>query len=245
MEIEAAIRQLHDQGYVVVPNVLSQEEIEYGREKLDELYESVDPELDAPGMSLKEGAAAGREQSSERPTDKNFVTNLVSKDPFFADLMNREPVITLVRSVLGEEAILSSLNSLEPLQGHGHQELHRDEGPVGPEGPVIVNSLWVFDDMNEDNGATRIVPGTQQDDQLATEDDPRLMYVEAPAGSVIVVNAHMLHAASMNKDGRRRRVAHVFYTKADRETQTDWQTYVPDRVREDLSEPQLALLGLR
>lgn len=238
-------RELHERGFTVVADMLTPAEIEHGRARLEELYHRVDPALDAPGMVIKDGGAAAQEERGSRETTRNFITNLVSKDPLFADLMVREPVLGLVRSVLGDDCILSSLNSLEPLKGHGHQDLHRDEGPVGPEGPTIVNTLWVFDDMDSMNGATRFVPGTQRDDALAEEDDPRLVYAEVPAGSVLVINAHMLHAASMNRDGRRRRIAHVFYTTSGRRTQTDWREFVPADVRARLSGEQLALLGLR
>jgi ectoine hydroxylase-related dioxygenase (phytanoyl-CoA dioxygenase family) len=121
--------------------------------------------------------------------------------------------------------VLSSLNSLEPLQGHGHQPLHRDEGPVGPEGFVTANTIWVLDSMDAGNGATRLIPGTHTTTELSDDTDARLLYAEAAAGSVVVTNAHMLHGASMNRDGRRRRVIHGYFTRRGRQVQSDFRYY--------------------
>jgi hypothetical protein len=236
------VRALKSDGVVVVPDVLDAREVAQGRAVLDEMYAlPFDPVMDAPGYDIGSGAAG--EPIMALPDGSRFVTNLVSKHPFFATLMDREPIAGLVRSLVADP-LLSSLNSLEPVKGSGHQTLHRDEGPVGDEGVLTVNSLWVFDDMDEGNGATRYVPGTQHGSEMAGDDDPRVRVARASAGSVIVMNSHLLHAASTNHDGRRRRVVHVYFTKQGRKTQTDWATYVPQRVQRRLSTGQLKLLGL-
>jgi len=155
----------------------------------------------------------------------NFATCLLTKHSSMWPLVDREPVMSLVRSVIGPDCVLSSLNSLEPLQGHGHQPLHRDEGPVGPEGFVTANTIWVLDSMDAGNGATRLIPGTHTTAELSDDTDARLLYAEATAGSVVVTNAHVLHGASMNRDGRRRRVIHGYFTKRGRRLQTDFRYY--------------------
>lgn len=140
-------------GVVVIPDVLTPEELRYGRSRLDQIYAAArDPELDAPGYNVDTGAAAA--QLTDGVPGARFATNLLSKDPFFVGLVERPPVVDLVRSLI-PDPLLSSLNSLEPLRGHGNQRLHRDEGPIGPDGVVTVNSLWVFDDMDAGNGALR------------------------------------------------------------------------------------------
>jgi ectoine hydroxylase-related dioxygenase (phytanoyl-CoA dioxygenase family) len=226
-----------------VLGILTAAELAHGRRVLDELYHCSDPELDAPGIILRGGRAVGRERVGARVAGRHFITNLVSKDAELAELMTREPVVGLVRELLGD-CILSSMNSLEPLPGHGGQELHRDEGPAPADGPVIVNTLWAFDDMDAGNGATRLIPGTHLTDELGSEDDPRLLRVDVPAGGAVIMNAHTLHAASRNEDGRRRRVVHVFYTVRGRTPQSDWSRYVPTVVRERLTDEQLTMLGL-
>lgn len=235
-------RALNTDGVIVIPDVLDARELAQGRAVLDEMYAlPFDPAIDAPGYDIGSGAAG--KPIMGLPDGSRFVTNLVSKHPFFVNLMDREPISGLVRSLI-PDPLLSSLNSLEPVKGSGHQPLHRDEGPVGLEGIVTVNTLWVFDDMDEGNGATRYVPGTHSGSEMVGDNDPRVKVATASAGSVIVMNAHLLHAASRNHDGRRRRVVHVYFTKQGRQPQTDWRAFVPDRVERRLSTGQLRLLGL-
>lgn len=239
---ESLRMSLVESGVVIIPHVMSPDEIAQGRQLLDAIYALPwDPDVDAPGYSIDSGAAG--EPIQGLPDGSRFATNLISKSAFFIGLMERQPVWDLVRSQL-KDPILSSFNSLEPVQGAGHQALHRDEGPMPVEGTVTVNTLWVFDDMESDNGATRYIEGTQFGDELAGEDDPRIVYAQAPAGSVIVMNAHVLHGASLNRDGRRRRVVHVFYTERHRRTQTDWSRYLSQDARDALGPRVPALLGI-
>jgi hypothetical protein len=79
---------------------------------------------------------------------------------------------------------------------------------------------------------------------MTTDDNPRLIYASVRSGSVIVMNAHMLHGASLNHDGRRRRVIHVYYTRQGRHTQTDWSIYVPRNVKSSLTVEEQKILGL-
>lgn len=235
------VEELRDKGFTIVPNVLSAEEVETLKGLLDHLYALFDPAVDPAGLDVSKGSAGGR--LAERPKEHNWASNLVAKHSIFWGLVEREPVIDLIRQTIGAACQLSSMNSLEPLKGHGRQPLHRDEGPIGEEGPVTANSIWVLDGMDPDNGATRVVPGTHTTDELTDDDDPRVVYAEAAPGSVVVTNAHVLHAASINRDGRRRRVVHGYYTRRGRTIQTDWARYVPAAVLDKMPAPTRSMLG--
>jgi len=218
--------ELLTQGYTILPGVLSSAEVQELREVVDALYRLHDPKIDFKGLNIANGRPDGRPaECSTAGREHNFATCLLTKHSSIWPLVDREAVIFLIRSVIGQDCVLSSLNSLEPLRGHGHQPLHRDEGPVGPEGFVTANSIWVLDPMDAGNGATRLIPGTHKTAELSDDTDARLTYAEAAPGSVIVTNAHVLHGASMNRDGRRRRVIHAYYTRRGRRLQTDFRHY--------------------
>ena len=209
--------ELLTQGYTILPDVLSLSEVKELREVVDALYRLHDPSIDFQGLNIAEGRPDGRTpQNGTVGRDYNFASCLLTKHSSIWPILDREPVISLVRSVIGPDCVLSSLNSLEPLQGHGHQPLHRDEGPVGLEGFVTANSIWVLDPMDVGNGATRLIPGTHRTAEVSNDTDTRLTYAAAAPGSVIVINAHVLHGASINRDGRRRRVIHAYFTKRGR-----------------------------
>lgn len=240
--IAGHLEELRDTGFTIVPHVLSTEEVEQLKDLLDHLYALFDPAIDPAGLDVSKGAAG--ERLTERPKERNWASNLVAKHSVMWGLIEREPVIDLIRQTIGEACVLSSMNSLEPIKGYGRQPLHRDEGPIGAEGAVTANSIWVLDGMDPDNGATRVVPGTHTTDELTGDDDPRVVYAEAPPGSVVVTNAHVLHAASENRDGRRRRVVHAYYTRRGRAVQTDWARYVPSAVVDRMPDATRRMLGL-
>jgi ectoine hydroxylase-related dioxygenase (phytanoyl-CoA dioxygenase family) len=238
--------ELARKGYAILPDVLCATEVAALREIVDALYRLHDPGIDFPGLNI---ATEGRPDGSapERETfsrECNFATCLLTRHSYIWPLITREPVLGLIRSVIGADCVLSSLNSLEPLHGRGHQPLHRDEGPAGPEGFVTANSIWVLDAMDEGNGATRLIPETHTTAELTHDDDPRLIYASAAAGSVIITNAHVLHGASTNRDGRRRRVIHGYFTRRGRKVQTDFRYYSSPAALAKLPAECRALLDL-
>lgn len=233
-------------GFTIVPNVLSDSEVRNFREIIDALYRLHDPIMDFQGLNIKNGQPDGEALEREMlGVEFNFATCLLTKHSSFWPIIDRELVMSLIKSVIGSDCVLSSLNSLEPLQGRGQQSLHRDEGPVGLEGFVTANTIWVLDSMDMRNGATRLIPGTHHTSELSDDRDTRLMYAEAPAGSVIVMNAHVLHGASKNHDGRRRRVIHGYFTRRGRKVQTNFEYYASPASLASLPASCRALLPLR
>ncbi|MCB1498784.1 MAG: phytanoyl-CoA dioxygenase family protein [Bauldia sp.] len=242
MGTSTRLAELRAIGFTVFEDILNDDELARARIILDRLYDSFDPYVDKPMIDTSSGAAGAELMC--RSTEFNWASVLVGKDAWFRGLMRRSPIFDVVAAVLGADCSLSSMNSLEPLRGHGRQTLHRDEGPVGPEGPVVVNSLWAIDDISPNNGATRFVPGTHKTVELAGDDDPRVIQITARAGSVVVFDAHVLHAASKNISGDRRRAVHVYYTRAGRRRQTDWVKYLDSAVIAELDAEQRRMVGV-
>jgi ectoine hydroxylase-related dioxygenase (phytanoyl-CoA dioxygenase family) len=222
------VEQIDAVGYTIIHDVLAESELILLRGELDRIYEEYDPERD--GL--------------QRVTGYRFSSNLVNKGPFFETLFLRPPVYDLARRVLGDDCILSSFNSLEPLKGQGHQRLHRDGPPMPPEGPLVTNSMWAIDAMDRENGATRLIPGSHKTSDLPPEDEAGVIYAEVPAGSVVVTNGHILHAASANPSGRRRRVLHGYFTRRGRPQQTEQRRYLSPEVQARLSPQARRVLAI-
>lgn len=218
-QVQAWADQVEERGYAVVPEVLSEEELVFLRGTLDHVYAIYDPERD--GL--------------QRVAGYHFSSNLVNKNPFFETMFLRHPVYDIARRVLGEDCILSSLNSFEPLKGQGNQGLHRDGPARPPEGTIAMNSMWSVDGMDRDNGATRLIPGSQHHAEAPPEDEAGIIYAEVPPGSVVVTSAHVLHAASANHSGRRRRVMHGYFTRRGRPQQTEQRRFLSPEVQARLS----------
>ena len=222
------LQNLEENGFTIVSNVLTADELCFLRGALDTIYATFDPERD--GLRKVEGY--------------HFASNLVNKGPFFETIFLRSPVYDLARHLLGEDCILSSLNSLEPLKNQGNQGLHRDGPPAPDSGPIVANSLWAIDDMNRDNGATRLIPGSHKTDKPPPDDEAGVIYAEIPAGSVIVTDAHILHGASANPSGRRRRVMHGYFTRCGLPQQLEQRKYLSPEVQARLSPLARKVLAL-
>jgi ectoine hydroxylase-related dioxygenase (phytanoyl-CoA dioxygenase family) len=91
----------------------------------------------------------------------------------------------------------------------------------------------MLDDFTTENGAIRMVPGSQrwrrlpQDalaDPVAPHPEEELLTGEA--GTVVVMNAHMWHGATANRTDRKRRAMHAFYTRWDK-PQQQYQKRLP------------------
>jgi ectoine hydroxylase-related dioxygenase (phytanoyl-CoA dioxygenase family) len=218
-QLSGYVRRIEEEGFAVIPDVLAEAELRFLRGELDRLYETYDPERD--GL--------------QRVAGYHFCSNLVNKGRIFETLFLRRPVYDVVRRILGEDCILSSLNSLEPLKGQGHQALHRDGPPMPPEGTLVMNSMWAIDAMDRENGATRLLPGSHRTSDPPPPDEQGVVYAEVPAGSVVVTNAHILHAASSNPSGRRRRVLHGYFTRRGRPQQTEQRKYLSPEVQARLT----------
>ncbi|MBM3277603.1 MAG: phytanoyl-CoA dioxygenase family protein [Candidatus Handelsmanbacteria bacterium] len=211
--------QVDERGYATIPGVLSEEELVFLRGTLDHVYAIYDPEKD--GLQKVAGY--------------HFSANLVNKSPFFETMFLRNPVYDIAKAILGEDCILSSLNSFEPLKGQGNQNLHRDGPPRPSEGTVALNSMWSVDGMDRDNGATRLIPGSHLHADPPPAEERGIIYADAAPGSVVVTNAHILHAASANPSGRRRRVMHGYFTRRGREQQTKQRQFLSAEVQARLS----------
>ena len=136
---------------------------------------------------------------------------------------------------------LSSLNAREPLKARD-SSLHADWDRRGAEEPFqVVNSMWLVDAFTGDNGCTRVVPGTHAEQRPRRRcspiprPSPEEIVLTAPAGSVVVINAHLWHGGTSNLTGARRRVVHCYFTAKEHPQQLDQAEYIRKRTWDRLS----------
>ncbi len=208
--------------------MLKADDLKFLRTTMDDIYAAYDPKRD--GLRLPEGY--------------NFSANTVDKHPFFHTLFLRSSVYDIMRHFLGEDCILSSLNSLEPLKDQGNQSLHRDTGTPPGELVYSLNSLWVVDGMDRKNGATRVLPGSHLADIPAPKDEKDVIHVEVRPGTVVIINASLLHGASANHSGRRRRVLHGYFVRKGAQQQTDQKKYLSPKTKAILPPATRRVLAL-
>ena len=122
-------------------------------------------------------------------------------------------LLEVVGELIGERFFLAQVEGREPLAGGGHQGLHRDLSAQRP--GDTVNALAFFDDYGPGNGATRLVPGSHRpapgEPPFDPSDDSRCVQLAGAAGDILVFDADLLHAGSLNSTGARRRSILIGY----------------------------------
>jgi ectoine hydroxylase-related dioxygenase (phytanoyl-CoA dioxygenase family) len=212
--------------------------LEEVRRRVEELYEG-------------EGENAGSEFRKEPGARR--LANLVDKGEIFERLIATPKILELVRHVLGPRMKLSSFNarSTDPFTEDA-QPLHCDAGAVADgQGFWVCNTIWLLDDFTRDNGATRVVPGSQHWATLPGEvlSDPEAPHPEevlllGKAGSVVVMNTHAWHGGTANRTASPRRALHAFYCRSDKPQQQYQKRLLRPETQARLSPDVRELLAL-
>jgi Protein involved in biosynthesis of mitomycin antibiotics/polyketide fumonisin len=131
---------------------------------------------------------------------------LVNRHRFFRDILEWPMALQLTREILGpqthnESFLIHSYGANVTRPGSAQQAIHRDRGGNVPlsAGPAQTRFIWCLDDFVEENGATRMVPGSHRDTEpqswtVRYESVP----AEAPAGSVLIYTDMLLHGTGAN-----------------------------------------------
>jgi ectoine hydroxylase-related dioxygenase (phytanoyl-CoA dioxygenase family) len=228
--------QLDADGFLPLPGILSAGQLETIRRRLAEL-------------TAAEGQHAGTEVHQEEGTDR--LADLVNKDPVFDVCFTCPRVLAAIAYVLGDFT-LSSLNARAALPGHGQQRLHADWGEaVSPGKYRVCNSIWLIDDFTEQNGATRVVPGSHRSARLPREvmadptgPHPSEVKVLGTAGTVVIFNSHLWHGGTRNITGRPRRALHSYFCRRGLKQQLDQRAYLRPETLARLSPAAQYILGV-
>ena len=122
---------------------------------------------------------------------------LVDLDPTVQRTCRLPPLLAAGAQMLGGPFFFAQVEGREPLKGCGHQPLHRDGA-----GTRAVSALVFLDAYGPDNGATRAVP--RHLDQ-GEPDETLSLIMAGEAGDILVFDADLLHGATCNRSGARRR----------------------------------------
>ena len=239
--MDAALReQFESEGWAVLPGVLSASEIDAALAALERAAER----SEAAGMPTRMDALD--------PGGRNVrVYDLVEHDPVFRELAVHPLVLEHVDALLGPDALLSNFTANTALPGSGSMNAHCDQSTVmPPPWPVMhaMNAIWCLHDTDEENGATRYLPGSHAFTgfEEVPEDPKRGMRAfEARAGSVLLMHGRLWHTSGANRSrDRKRSLLFAFYASSFLRTQTNWYERVSESTRRGLSASLRKRLGL-
>jgi len=233
-------KQLDEQGYLLFKGLLSPDQIEALRTKVEELWGT-------------EGEKAGEENYIEPGVRR--LANLANKGDIFREIYGHPQVLEVIQAVMGSEIRASMVNARDvpphtgarmPFHMDSDKGRHRDE-----KGFSAATAIWMLDPFTVENGATAFVPGShligKSPKQVLTDlnaSHPDEIVLEGEAGDVLVFNGHCWHAGRPNLTDGHRRALLVHYLRADVPRPENRRQYL-DRVRAaELSSGERELLGL-
>ena len=235
---------LSENGYLPLGSVMTSAQVEAFRSRLKALWEM-------------EGEKAGSEVHQEEGSIR--LSDLINKDPLFDFCYTHPRLLAAIRHILTSDFRVYSLNARAALPGEGLQALHMDWGPRSPEETdrlrngyfYVANSIWLLNDFTEDNGATRLVPGSHKWAQAPKdgmgdprETHPEEVLVKGKAGEVVVFNGHTWHSGTLNRTDRFRRGMHMAFARRALPQQTDQKAHLRPATDARLTEEQRILLDV-
>lgn len=147
------------------------------------------------------------------PREPSWRYSLLDLDLKVQAVCRQPQLLAVVGELIGERFFLAQVEGREPLLGGGHQKLHRDLSAQRRGDTVI--ALAFLDDYGPENGATRIVPASHRlapgELPFNFDDESFSVQLAGRAGDVLVFDADLVHAGSLNPSGARRRTMLMTY----------------------------------
>jgi hypothetical protein len=235
-DIDLAKQQFEEFGYCIIRDAISPSAMAALRSRLIEQAE-VEKAL---GLAMLDGGAG---TPNQRPW------NLVNKGVEFESLLENHLIQEFGNTYLGEGFILGGLSGNIAGPGGEPQTLHYDQMVHQPSVPFMsgFNIAWLLDDVTEENGGTRIIPGSHRwhrgpDNPYSIEGT---IAAEGPAGSVVVWDTRLWHGTGPNRTNKKRHVLlSVFYRYFFRANE-NYSLVLSPEVEARASDEVKSLLGFR
>jgi ectoine hydroxylase-related dioxygenase (phytanoyl-CoA dioxygenase family) len=240
MDLDAKKTQLREDGWCVIPGVLACAEADAARGKLWRAAEE----------SERRGAAT--RNIGLDPNEHNVrVFNLLDLDPVFLDLIQHPRAIDIVTMLLGPDFIISNFTANIALPGSQSMKLHSDQSIVVPEPwfhPWAINIIWCLNDVDEENGATRFIPGSHRirwRSELPENPEAQTIPFQAPIGSIVAMDGRLWHTSGANvSKSRERALLFGYYSASFIRAQQNWNAALSPATMGTLSPQMREWLGL-
>lgn len=194
-----AARLGHD-GYTIIENAFDSE---VGCALIDGL------------LDLERTGQAGYANTTFEGTRTVRVYNLLARGEVFRQVPLNDSVLPVAEAALDGELLLSSLSAITLGPGQEAQPMHEDTQQIPlprPHPPISINAMWALSPFTEENGATRIVPGSHlRQDSPVYGGDYDTVAATMAAGSVMLFDSRLWHAGGANKTDARRYAISCYY----------------------------------
>ena len=230
---------------------IRQHEERIARDGYSILEDAIEPELvDALAADL----LRLEQQHDVRPAKNDFeghrtwrIYNLLVHGELYERIPVHENVLPVVERVLDPGCLVSSLSSIAIGPDEKAQPIHADDQlmPLAkPHVATVCNTMWALTDFTEENGATRIIPGSHLADHSP---DYGKHYDSIPAvmkkGSVLIWHGSLWHGGGANRTGERRVGIAMNYCAGFIRQQENQQLGIPREIARGFSPRLRELVG--
>jgi hypothetical protein len=209
---------------------------------LDQVHDELRPFLD--------DTPTGPDDFSGRATRRTGA--LVARSETSRQLLQHPLVLGAVDEVLADSTSfhvhLTQVIAIGP--GQGAQIVHRDQWafdtfpfPLGYD--VQCNTIWAMTDFTEENGATRVVPGSHRWEDRKALGDEDTVPAEMAKGSVLVYTGSVYHGGGENRTDSARMGVNLTYARSWLRQEENQYLSVPLDVARTLDTDLLRLLGFQ
>jgi ectoine hydroxylase-related dioxygenase (phytanoyl-CoA dioxygenase family) len=235
--LDRALREVESQGYTVLEAVIEEE-------TLDAIHDAI---------------LRVERDRKVKPADNDFegratvrLYNLLAEGDPFAQIPIHSAVLPVVEGVLNPECLVSSLSSISIGPGESAQPIHCDDQVIGlprPHPTLVCNSMWALTDFTEENGATRIVPGSHVWPEVpgfqadGRSEELGSIPAEMKRGSVLVWSGSLWHGGGANRTDARRVGIAMNYCAGFIRQQENQQLGIPRAVAAKFPERLQRLIG--
>jgi fumagillin biosynthesis dioxygenase len=240
IDLTAARRQLVDDGWCVLPDMLDARETAHVLARLHA----------AAAASERQGVPTFMPVLDPNASNVR-VFFLLEHDAIFRELIRHPVALAMVKALLGEEILISNFTANIALPGSRSMALHSDQSLVVPAPwtqPWAINIIWCLSDVTFENGATLFIPGSHHwvdHADVSADAAQRLRPFEAKAGSIIAMDGRLWHTSGANITAdRERAMLFGYYSKAFLRPQVNWNAALSPATQASIDPEFADLLGL-
>ena len=224
---ESQVCEYRDNGYLVLRDVLDERTLDKLREVTDEIVDS------ARGLtSHSDTLDLEASHTPQRPRVRR-IKRPHTAHPFYSELARDRRIADAVVPLIGPDIRMRPAGKINiKAGGYGSPvEWHQDWAFYPHTNQDVLAVGILLDDMDQDNGPIMFIPGSHKgpifdhhtsgafcgaiDVKTCGLDVTNAVEVHAPAGSITVHHARLVHGSALNQSERQRRILLYEFAAAD------------------------------
>lgn len=188
-----------------------------------------------------------RENIERSILDKFQIHDLFISDINYARLLEDPRIDQLIAPFLGDSWIMyaATSSSIPPHGSNYASRLHVDCPRFYPGYIFNMGIIWALDEYTVENGALKILPGSQHSDITPSLDcfEKNASQIICPAGTLLVFNAKTFHRTCDNKTDNWSHSMTLNACRSFMKPRMDWVRFIPENVANRLNPLARRLIG--